>query len=92
MTNWITGERERCESVDGVMRCQGLDGHFGPHWADVGKSPAVLRWGMRGYGCSDIDCIRAPGHSLPHRNGRGTSWWPIDPDWIDWQAADWVPA
>ena len=78
----------RCESVDGVYRCQGDAGHAGAHWADVGRSPAVLRWGMRGYGCFDPECVRAPGHPTPHRNGRGRSWWPIERDSIDWCADD----
>jgi hypothetical protein len=75
---------KRCESIDGSLRCQGDDDHRGPHWADVGRGNAVLRWGMRGYGCFDSECIRAPGHAEPHRNGLGMSWVPIDPDYMLW--------
>ena len=50
----------------------------------------MLRWGMVGYGCPDPECIRAPGHDMPHRNGKGVSWVPIESDWIDWQASDFV--
>jgi hypothetical protein len=70
----------RCDSVDGSNRCMGEPDHAGPHWADVGRSPAVLRWGMRGYGCADTLCNRKPGHELPHRDGRGVSWWFVPKD------------
>lgn len=73
-------DHPRCASIHGALRCCDLEGHGGAHWADVGASPAVLRWGMSGYGCADNRCNRKPGHEGSHRDGRGTSWWPIDAD------------
>lgn len=73
----------RCESVLRHWRCQRPDGHEGVHQADVGRSPAVLRWGMGVWGCDDPDCIREPGHERPHRDGTGMAWWPAKSDVLD---------
>lgn len=70
----------RCESTQGALRCCGEVNHLGDHWADTGRAPAVFRWGMTGYGCSDTTCIRVPGHELPHRDGKGCSWRPCGID------------
>jgi hypothetical protein len=71
--------QKRCPEKHNVLQCQGSEGHRGRHWADTGRSPAVLRWGVEvGYGCADTECVREPGHELPHRNGKGLSWWPED--------------
>lgn len=81
---WYPGWDTRCRSWHKSLRCQGELDHAGAHWADVGRSPAVLRWGMVGYGCADPECIRAPGHDMPHRDGKGISWVPVDPDFFMW--------
>ena len=43
-------------------------------------SPKVLRWGVVTFGCADPECTREPGHELPHRDGMGKSWAPIQID------------
>lgn len=76
MSKYFFSEDPRCVSEQGSYRCQGSRNHRSAHWADVGRSPAVLKWGMVGYGCSDPTCIRRPGHEMPHRDGKGVSWVP----------------
>lgn len=73
-------EAERCMDRHGSVFCQGDKGHAGPHWADVGRKDALLRWGdPRSYlGCFELRCVRKPGHETPHNDGHGTSWWEDD--------------
>ena len=67
----------RCESRSLVYRCVREYAHEGIHYAPL-EGNRAWRWGMSGWGCCDPKCICEPNHELPHRDGRGTSWWPIE--------------
>lgn len=69
------GDPGRCGSIHTQYRCEREAGHAGCHLATTGKDRAI-RWGVVEVGCFDPYCVEGPDHGLPHRNGRGTSWWP----------------
>lgn len=75
----IVGESERlsgrCGSLHLHHRCQRQEHTSGCHLVVTGEGRAI-RWGVVEIGCFDPYCTRGPDHELPHRNGRGTSWWP----------------
>lgn len=76
------GRDWRCPEERGAWRCQGENGHPGDHWIENGhQRGAVLRWSVVSfYGCPDTSCILDPGHALPHKDGRGRAWAPVEVD------------
>ncbi len=72
----------RCSSMlNAGIQCVDREGHFDnrhPHWAQCSPS-GVTRWGVVTHGnCGDNECNRSYNHEMPHRDGRGRSWWPLD--------------
>jgi hypothetical protein len=75
---------ERCADEYNVStRCQGTDGHSGPHWANTNRQ-AGPRWGLSDYGCLvgievGLVCRNGPNHAGLHGDGKGSTWTDEEP-------------